>query len=932
MLKALLFSLTPAGRRVLISTAALFATISFITPAAAQDEDALEEVIVVKGYRGSLKQGLNLKRNETAATDSIVAEDIADFPDLNIAESLQRIAGVSIARDAGEGRNITVRGLGPTFTRVRINGMEALSTEGGTDSSGGTNRDRGFDFNTFASELFNRVTVRKTATADIDEGSLGATVDLYTARPFDYEGFQFTASGQGGFNDLSGTFDPRMAMLVSNTFMDGRFGALLSIAYAERDLVEEGHSTVRWQNGNLSCPVCNSLPTAAERTAANAEVDLAFTPRLPRYGILEHEQDRLGITGALQWQATDATLFTFEALYADHDSDRTENFLEAPDFSAGGGGGRAGIDVLDYEIDADNDMTFGRFDDVDVRAESRLDRLGTEFQQYTLKGEHEISDTIRIDGLVGYSNSDHDNPTQTTLLWDRVDTDGYVYDYRDDDRLPLITYGFDTSNPASYNLTQIRLRPQTAENTYWNFELNGEWDMMDGLVGKAGLTYKQYEFETTELRRSNGTTANLEGSVAGQSGTPRADYAKVIEFEDNWDLPDGSVFSWVIPDVKAAEDLFGLNDPALFPLGPEPALGNNRGVEEDNAGGFVQFDFETELGSVPLRGNFGFRYVRTRQESRGFEVTQNVPTEVTVVRHYDNMLPSLNLVIEPYENLLVRAAYARVVSRPGLGSLTPGGTVSVSGNNRTVNFGNPDLDPFEADALDLSFEWYFQEEALASAAVFYKDISTFPQSVSETRPFTGNSFGLPDSVAIAACGTVAGCTPAAQWVFTRPQNSDGGGLLGFELTYQQTFRFLPGFLSNLGVIGNYTHVDSDIDYIDPSSPTGITTADLVGLSKNAYSATLYYDDSRINLRGSVAYRDDYLQTVPGRNGNDVEGTNGTFNVDVAASYNFNEQFTITFEGINLTDEVSDQFVDSTDRVFVYHHTGRYFFFGGRYTY
>ena len=143
------------------------------------------EGVTVTGFRGSLERALDIKRGEVGVVDAIVAEDIADFPDLNLAESLQRIPGVSIARDAGEGRQISVRGLGPDFTRVRINGMEALTTTGGTDSSGGANRGRGFDFNVFASELFNSLKVRKTASAEVEEGSLGATVDLQTARPFD---------------------------------------------------------------------------------------------------------------------------------------------------------------------------------------------------------------------------------------------------------------------------------------------------------------------------------------------------------------------------------------------------------------------------------------------------------------------------------------------------------------------------------------------------------------------------------------------------------------------------------------------------------------------------------------------------------------------------------------------------------------------------
>src|SRR5687768_9389446 len=154
---------------------------------AAPPTDAGEgEEIIVTGFRGSLAQSLNEKRNATGVVDVIKSEDIAKFPDNNLAESIQRIPGVTITRDQGEGRNIAVRGLGPIYTQVRINGLEGLGTTGGADASGGANRTRAFDFNIFASDLFNAIIVRKTASADVQEGSMGATVDLVTARPLDY--------------------------------------------------------------------------------------------------------------------------------------------------------------------------------------------------------------------------------------------------------------------------------------------------------------------------------------------------------------------------------------------------------------------------------------------------------------------------------------------------------------------------------------------------------------------------------------------------------------------------------------------------------------------------------------------------------------------------------------------------------------------------
>lgn len=883
------------------------------TPQEAPAQEAAEiDEIIVTGFRGSLAQALNVKRREAGAVDVIMAEDIADFPDQNLAESIQRIPGVAITRDAGEGRNISVRGLGPDFTRIRINGMEALGTTGGTDSSGGTNRGRGFDFNVFASDLFNRITVRKTASADTEEGSLGATVDLEVARPFDYPGFTFAASGQMGWNDLAQNYDPRAAFLISNTWADGTFGALLSVAYSSREALEEGHSTVRWQGGNVG-----TGPGAVN----------AFTPRLPRYGILEHDQERLGVTAALQWRPSDRTEVSLDLLYADFSATRFEHFLQAPDFSAGGAGGRAGIVVLDSEVDANGTMVYGLFDNVDVRSESRFDQLSTEFTQLTLNVTHEFSDRVRMTGFLGSSTSEHDNPIQTTLLFDHANSDGYSYDYRSNPNLPMISYGFDVEDPANWTLSQIRLRPQTADNTYETAQLNGEWDISDSVTLSGGLFVKSYSFETTELRRDPAScglapTGNAEGCIpAGVAGTPLSAFSRLVGLADQWDIPTGSTLTWLIPDYHAADALF---DFGSFPMSFIPSRGNNRSVEEDSQGAYIQAAFDTLLGEMPVRGNVGLRYIETDQSSTGYTLSAGAPVFTEASRSYDDLLPSMNLVIEPIQDLLIRFGAAKVMTRPGLGSLTPGGTVSVSGNNRTVSSGNPLLDPTRATTYDLALEWYFAPDSILSLALFRKEISSFVANDSVTQPFTGNALGLPDSVAIAACGAVAGCSPTADWVFNQPVNTDGGDLDGFEISYQQPLTFLPGFLSNLGLLANYTYVDSQIEY-----PNG-TTNTLTNLSKRAYNATLYYEDDRFSARVSGTYRDGYLTEVPGRNGSAIEGVVDTFNVDASASYNVNDQLSLTLEGINLTDEVPTQYVGIYNLVSVHHHTGRQFFAGFRY--
>jgi len=883
----------------------------------AKREEATELSEIVVTYRASLERALDLKRETVGQVDYILAEDIGKFPDLNLAESLQRVPGISIARDAGEGRNISVRGLDSQFTRVRLNGMEGLSTTGGTDASGGNNRGRGFDFNVFASDLVKKIAVHKTSAADIDEGSLGATVDLNTARPFDFDGFTALLAAKEGYNDLSEDWNPRGAALISNTFADGTVGALLSIAYTKRQLAEEGSSTVRWDGGTSSGNFNASSPFAPARLATS------FHPRIPRYGVLGHDQERLGVTAALQFEPNPETQFTLDLLYADFDAERTENFLEAVSFSRTGAGKPQTI-VRDGFVDPNGNLAYGLFDDVDMRVESRFDQLETKFTQFSFSGKHDFGENFHLTGLVGHSKSAFDNPIQTTITLDRANSDGYSWDYRDDDRLPLLAYNFDVTDPANWvfanGQSEIRLRPNATDNTFSNGQLDGVWDVNDNFKIKGGVVWKKYEFDTSESRRASEVSVpNL------PTGTTLAELTRLVTFGNNLDLPSGTADTFLVPDLEAFQDLFDIySNSGTFTLTETAsgAIGNNRSVEERDTGGYLMGMFDVDTFGIPLRGDFGVRYVKTKQHSQGFAVINGTPTLTAVDRDYNDTLPSANLVWSLRDDLLLRMSAAKVMARPGLGNLTPGVSVSVSGGNRVVTGGDPFLDPFRAKTGDLALEWYFDEGASLAAAYFYKDIESFVQTSRETRPY--NTSGLPDSL---LAGT--GASPTDDFQFNIPVNTPGGKLRGYELSYQQPFSFLPEPFNSFGAILNYTYVDSKIQYVTSAGANSLKT-DLTGLSQNAYNATLYFERGPFSARLTAAYRDDYLTTVPGRNNNDIEGTKGTTNIDFSASYAINERFTLTFEAVNLTDEFNDQYVSSTgDRSSVYTHTGREFLLGFR---
>ena len=986
-------ALRARGLRFGVSIAAIACALAAAGAAEAQSapppssSDTSEvDAVVVTGFRQSLASAIAVKRQEVTVVDAIKAEDIADFPDLNIAEAIQRISGVSIDRDAGEGRSITVRGLGSDFTRTRINGMEAQATTGGTDSSGGANRGRGFDFNVFASDLFSGVTVRKSASAETEEGSLGATVDLTTTHPFDYKGFKLATSAQYGYNDLSGEWDPRAAFLISNTTEDGRFGALFSIAYAKRNLIEEGFSSVRWERDTDSGGFCSPLgyspqspASGSGASAANCTTGVArpantasnndaytlvnssdiFAPRLPRYGRLVHSQDRLGYTASLQWKPTDAATVTFDLLYSKLKATRQENFLESLSFSRNAAaGGKPQIGVVSAVVD-NNMLVAGVFNNVDVRSEQRYDELETEFTQPTLTLDYRFSDTFRMRAFVGRATSDFDNPVQTTVTLDRQNTQGYSWDFQGHMNTPAIDYGFDVANPVNWfwrdaslgtSLTavprsEIRIRPNGVETEFTAGQLDFAWDLSDDLTFKFGYDYKKFNSRSYEKRRSDETVV-----PALPTGTTVADISQILRgFGDGLGQPGSNASSWVVPNLPAIASLFNIycncdtgvagGNFTLTSITNGNARGGNRFISEEDRSYYLQLDFRSDFFfDMPLRGNVGIRGVDTNLYAEGYSSTAG-GTKVFGSHRYNDYLPSLNLALNVTDNFITRFGVAKVMARPQIGNtlagtnyLVPTTSLAASGPNFTASIGNVKLDPFRATTYDLSFEWYFAKDSLLSAAFFYKDIDTYIQIIRQDLPYSDLTALNPSAFAPGFCtGT---CSASTTFALTSAVNTKGGPLSGFELSYQQPFTFLPAPFDKFGVLLNFTKVKSEIDYCNNSTCTLTVTDDLVNLSPTAYNATLYYEDDKLSARVSAAWRDDYLQNVPGRNGNSLEGKTETFNVDASASYKLTKSLTLTFEGLNLTDEFNRQWVgdDTRSSTSVYHHTGRQLYFGARYTF
>jgi iron complex outermembrane receptor protein len=1000
------------------------------------------ETVVVNGFKASLERALDKKREAANSEDSILAEDIAKFPDINLSESIQRLPGVALARDQGEGREIAVRGLSPLFTRVRVNGMEAITTTGSEDVNGGTNRGRSFDFNVFASDLFSAITVHKTSEADIEEGALGATVDLHTPHPFDHQGFTLASSFEGGYNDLAGTFNPRGAVLASDTFFGGTLGVLFAAAYSVNNVTEEGSSSVRFQNDNTnrlssgSAPLvagcvtnnpgttnqCSTaqrfgsltvqgtgLPGTIAQTAGTVEtagsvpnganfsagvkpndydvVNEAYHPRFPRYDLVFNHEKRLGFDSSVQWQPDDQTLFTLDGLFADFNVIRNEQQLEAPSFSINGTSsqlapagfpallaptlGTNSINILNYGVnEATNNLESLSATGVGLRSEHRLVHYDTRFQQMTLDASHEFSDAFKVHGIIGYSQSNFRNPFDTTLTMDYnctaatsntgaisgcpggqgggagTPTNPFTYNYAGANQFaPSITYGnVDVTSPNGWFLSQDKTSANDDYNSYRTIALDADYKIDNIFRIQGGADYKNFGYGTVALARSNGTTATLQSYVpADMEAHSVLSQATELVSLHGIAVGTGTPTTFLVPDVNTFMSQFNILSPTAengaFALGPQPSLSSNGTVRERDVSTWAMLDWDSQIGSVPFRGNIGVRYALTSTISQGFSYNAATATvsPVTVAHSYHDVLPSLNAVVSPTDDFLIRFSAAQEISRPDLSNLLPGATVTKSGANPlSVTSQNPNLNPYRDKALDLSFEWYYDKGSLFSVAFFYKHLDDLIVTQTVNVPYEGNPFGLPDSLALAACGGsfTQACNTTNIAQFKSTINQKGSPLYGTEINWQQPFNFLPDLWSNFGYLGNVTFVQAQQTYLNPDG-TVQAIADLNNLSRTSLNSTLYYDDSVFQARVSAAFRSKYIPNGGVNPGglNDVTIARPTLNVDFSSSYKVNDQFTVTAEALNLSNQPSTQYVDSVGRRDYYNlYTGREFMAGLRFNY
>lgn len=901
-------------RKFTLNPLVLAIAVASLAPVVHSQDSTVEEVIVTGSYAQSLKNALNVKRESTGIVDSIFAEDVGKFPDQNLAESLGRIPGVAIEQDDGEGRSITVRGLGDAYTMVTVNGMPAQSLAAG---SGGVRTSRAFDFNVFASELFSRLDVYKSTSGELEDGSLGATVGLRTARPFDYDSFAAAANVEAGYYDGSGSVKPRLSGLLS--FNNDVVGFLASVAYSQKEAPLTGAESGRWnQQSGSNRFICSAAECGADATLVRS----SWHPRIARYADKTNDQDRLGVTSSFQWQIADETLLSIDGLYSKIEVARDEPFMEAISLARNDATGMRQMNVLDYEVDSNLTLVAAEIEDADFRSEAFRADWASEFTQLSLDLKHEFSDSFRMNVLAGMTESVLDN-REVTVIYEHFssnDTRDYVtyadasdtviWDYSNM-KSPVINYSFDTTNPANWEFSEYRDRDYDATSDTDMARVDFEYDLAEGYTAKFGATQKSYGYEISELRADR-TFAQADVANGGVKDGDACGITAAVTADDGAIKTAGGQ-SFFYPDFNRRTEF---QDSGCWVYAPQ--AGNTRDVEEEVFGYFAQLDVDTELFGNRLRGNIGVREAETDLRAEGITVVEGVVTPVVVKHSYSDTLPSITMAYNLTEDLVVRAAAAKVLARPELTDLNPGGSITIFGDPK-VSYGNPLIEPFRANSFDLGLEWYYSEDALAGVTLFQKDVESFPTS--ETTDVPWSQLGLPDSLLGAQADSLRNET----FEVSRKINGGGGNIQGAEFSWQQQLSFLPGpdWVRGFGFQSNYTLVDEAV--LDSGTP-------MRNVSKDSYNFTLYWEGEKFQARISNSYRGEYYSnTASGTSEWQTRVIDDSNYVGVSASYDLTDQLRITFKGINITDESKHEYeTEGVARLVLDHSAGASYFVGASY--
>ncbi|WP_068085930.1 TonB-dependent receptor [Novosphingobium rosa] len=788
---------------------------SAATPAPANPQgpaDADTPQIIVTGVRASLQSAQNIKRNAFSIVDSIVAEDIGKLPDNNATEALQRVTGVQVSRDVGEGGAIAIRGLPQVETT--LNGRETFTAGGG----------RTFNLQDFPAELISRIDVYKSVTADLIEGGLGGTVDLRTRRPLDFKGF--TASGTARYNyaDLIKKGAPSASVLVSDRWDTsiGEMGLLGSFSYQERQYRQDIDST--------------GAPTPRNDLVAGQSV---FAPNGSNQVLVTGKRQRIGANAAFQWHPSTELEVLVEGQYQRFTT--TQNQYNALVTTAGATP-VAGSATL---FAGTNNLQQASYSNVPFTAGGTARDTQDENKSISanVKWTH---DRLTLTGDATYTTSTSD------LYYTELDLTRTVPTFTQfvgTNPPSSSTPGVDLSNLAGYTVGALTRNENHYKGDEKAFRLDAAYAFDGPLKSiEAGFRYAQRTVAQVNPLRYTGRTTSTNPAAYGnlfQQNAYNNFYtrgASAVDFQRNYPYANPGILRNDFSGVLSQLGLTGALAPSSTSVNSQLAAFN--GAEKTYAG-YLLAKFGFDAG-VPVDGNVGVRYVKTQLSITGNQlrtttnaagvltpVVPNVVDPTSTSSSYDNWLPSANVRFHLAEHLQLRLAGSRTLTRPDFSQLSP--ALTVVPGQLAASQGNPALSPILSTNADASLEWYFGKSSSLYAATFYKRVKGFIF----TRSTPNVSIGGLDG-----------------YTLSRPENAGTGSVKGVEVGYQQFFDFLPGAFSGLGLQANYTYAESSA----PTSLVGFTAA-LPQLSRHSYNLAGIYEKGPISARIAYNYRSSFLSSI-----------------------------------------------------------------------
>ncbi len=938
-------------------TTALSAAPSLMAEDSSEGENsaALEEVLVL-GIRGSLERSMDMKRDATGVVDGISAEEMGKFPDTNLAEALQRISGVSISRANGEGSQITVRGFGPDFNLVTLNGRQMP----------GTGNSRSYNLENLSSEGVDALQVQKTARASTPSGGLGATVNIVTTKPLDNPGEKasFAVKSIYDSSNVEGDdFTPEVAGVYSNTFNDDTVGVALSFSHQRRDFQQQSSNVQGWQ-ANVDLPseidpnfVVDPRPLDDEGN----RVGNHFFPRDVNYGINDLQRERNNAQLTVQFAPTDAITATVD--YTKSEATTGSNSI------SWGMWNNYGPNINAYELDADGTAVYAEIagDDGSFTASRNTTFVEAESKGFNVEWQYSDDLALTLDYHDSTNASDNGADkglgSNGSLVVGSNQLNTKYYDYRTGEIPQMLIDWKNGGNvlprgDIDSHFSQFIYSPGKAEVE--QLQLDGVWtyggsdlplvdvsfglgrvdqtmsgsNSWSGLIG-GFLFNPSYTAILPDSMFTLNDTGDFLDAFAGGGSDLTTDYYYSFDFDELAAISE----AFLTNDVLGGDDYFALS--ATHPMGTY----SETGVQEVTDSIYVESNWDLEFEGMPVNLNAGVRYEETAVTSN---VLQNVPTEVwwkggsefltqyagestlAIQGAHDVLLPMLDVRIDVTDDVVGRVSWGKSITRAPLGNLA--GVRQLSGSpkigSRTGSQGNTDLKPFESTNLDVSLEWYYGEGSYASVGYYKKSVENFIGSTIDSITIDGfndiykgprwlaaeasladrNEQATNDAIfaEMVALGTTVNDggfieptseDPLMVWDISRPFNSaDTKTVDGFEVAVQHLFGD-----SGYGVAANATVVEGDVEF-DVDSLTQQTP--LTGLSDSANLQTFYEKDG-LSVKVTYAWRDAYLIGVGQSQGSSdapPQYAKEFGQIDASINYDLNDDLTVFFDGVNLNNE------------------------------